>query len=88
MFRSIALAGLFVALVPVSAAAQDDAEPTAGPKAPEKKICRRVVPTGSVMAKTTCHTKAEWDAMSAKGRSDLDRQINQERMRNNVQSNR
>lgn len=84
MLRSLAFASLFVALVPVSAAAQDDS----APKAPEKKICRRVIATGSVMARTTCRTKAEWDALSARGRSDAERQINQERMRNNVQNSR
>jgi hypothetical protein len=88
MLRSLALAGLLVALVPVSVAAQDDAEPAAAPKAPEKKICRRAVATGSVMAKTTCYTKAQWDAMEAKSRSDLERQVNQERMRSNVQTSR
>lgn len=84
MLRSLAIAGLFVALVPASVAAQEDP----APKAPEKKICRRAVATGSVMARMTCHTKAEWDALSARGRSDAERQINQERLRNQVQSSR
>lgn len=81
---SVVAAALSVALLPASAIAQD--EPA--PKASEKKICRRVVATGSVMARKTCHTKAEWDAMSARGQADAQRQINQERLRDQVQSSR
>lgn len=39
--------------------AQDVAQPTPA-VAKEKKICRSVVPTGSIMAKRYCLTKAEW----------------------------
>ncbi|WP_404335112.1 hypothetical protein AB2M62_15275 [Sphingomonas sp. MMS12-HWE2-04] len=42
----------------VPAAAQD-----AAPK-PEKKICRAVQTTGSIMAKRDCRTKAEWEAVA------------------------
>jgi len=28
--------------------------------APEKKICKSIVPTGSIMAKKFCLTKTEW----------------------------
>lgn len=88
MLRSVVLAGLFLALAPNTAVAQDAGGAEAAPKAPEKKICRRSTATGSVMAKVTCHTKAEWDAISARSQSDLERQINQERARNNVQNSR
>lgn len=88
MLRSVVLAGLCLALAPNTAVAQDAGETAAAPKAPEKKICRRSVATGSVMAKVTCHTKAEWDEISARSRSDLERQINQERARGNVQNSR
>jgi hypothetical protein len=37
----------------------------AAPPAPdtEKKVCRRVVATGSIMPRTKCRTKAEWAAL-------------------------
>lgn len=31
----------------------------------EKKVCRRVVSTGSIMPRTKCRTKAEWAALDA-----------------------
>jgi len=48
------------------------------PKPAEKKICRSMINTGSVMQKRECHTKAEWDAMSARStdsRDKLDRDM-------------
>ncbi len=33
--------------------------------APEKKVCRRDVATGSIMTKRTCRTKAEWAQIDA-----------------------
>jgi len=30
------------------------------PVATEKPVCRKEVPLGSIMAKRTCHSKAEW----------------------------
>jgi hypothetical protein len=33
--------------------------------AEEKKICRAVTPTGSVMSKRICLTKAEWKKLNA-----------------------
>lgn len=40
-------------------AAIQTAPATDAPK-PEKKICRREVTTGSIMARPVCRTKAEW----------------------------
>ncbi len=38
--------------------------PTPAPApAPEKKQCRRLETTGSIMAKQTCHTTSEWAAI-------------------------
>jgi len=31
----------------------------------EKKVCRRVVITGSITARRICHTQQEWNAMAA-----------------------
>lgn len=46
---------------------------------PEKKVCRRIEVTGSIIgSKAVCHTKAEWqaidDANSKAGQDSLDRQ--------------
>ena len=49
------------------------AAPEAGAKEKEKKICRKDVVTGSVMVKKTCRTKAEWDALAAKGQDEMNR---------------
>lgn len=73
MVRRVVFAGAVAMLTLNTAAAQDAGSTAAAPAAPEKKICRRVVSTGSVMAKVTCHTKAEWDALAAKGQTDLER---------------
>jgi len=37
----------------------------APPPAPvvEKPVCRRETPTGSIMSRRVCHTKAVWDAI-------------------------
>lgn len=51
------------------AAAQD-----AAPK-PEKKICRAVQSTGSIMSKRDCRTKAEWDTL-AKANEKAGRNLN------------
>ncbi len=50
----ILLLSATVAAVP--ALAQD--APTAPP--PEKKICKAITPTGTIMAKRFCLTKSEW----------------------------
>lgn len=34
--------------------------PQAAAPPPEKKICKSIVPTGSIMAKKFCLTKTEW----------------------------
>ncbi|HEX8303219.1 hypothetical protein [Sphingomonas sp.] len=55
----------FLALIALAApvAAQDMSADLA--KKPEKKICRAVATTGSILGgKRECHTKAQWDAMS------------------------
>lgn len=43
-----------------SAFAQDAGQPQTPPPAKEKKICRSVVPTGTIMSKRICLTKTEW----------------------------
>jgi hypothetical protein len=51
------------------------ADPATQPAA-EKKICRSVAKTGSIMNKRECHTKAEWAEITARSvaaREKLDR---------------
>lgn len=45
-----------------SSTATQETVPTPPPA--EKKICRAVTPTGSVMAKRVCLTKAEWKKLN------------------------
>ncbi|MCX8478044.1 MAG: hypothetical protein MT490_19820 [Sphingomonas sp.] len=55
-----------ICLVSSAAAAQDAAQPQAATEpAKEKKICRAMTPTGSIMAKRKCMTKAEWAKFNA-----------------------
>lgn len=55
---TIALAALLTS--PALAGQQQEKDPKP-PK--EKKICRSDTPTGSFIAKRTCHTAAEWQAI-------------------------
>ncbi len=41
------------------------AQPAAEKPKPEKKICRRDVATGSIMAMRTCRTQTEWSQVDA-----------------------
>jgi hypothetical protein len=59
-FKIMAAAVLSVLAAPAFAQNNDA---TVAPK-PEKKICRRVEVTGSIIgSKAVCHTKAEWAAI-------------------------
>lgn len=59
-----AATAMIMMLFVTPALAQDTAGQAAqgqpAPVAPEKKICRTLVPTGSMMPKRICLTKAEW----------------------------
>jgi hypothetical protein len=51
-------------------AVEAPAKPVVSKAAEEVKYCRRIVPTGSIMAKRLCFTKADWqefDARTAEG---------------------
>lgn len=59
-FNIIAAAILAVLTTPAFAQNNDA---TVAPK-PEKKVCRRIEVTGSIIgSKAVCHTKAEWTAI-------------------------
>lgn len=67
MFRQTAAIMLFA--IPLPAAAQTDTAamtgaPMAAKPKSEKKICRRVQETGSIMGgRSICHSKSEWSAI-------------------------
>lgn len=86
--RIILITALLAAL-PVTATAKAP-ENTASAEKPEaeRKICKREVSTGSIMARQTCHTKAEWAQLEARGKSDLERTRAMERSRSLVNDNR
>lgn len=84
MIRKFCIAVLLAAVAaPVAATAPDTDKPSE-----EKMICKREIATGSIMARRTCHTKAEWQALEAKGKADLDRVRAMERSRSLVNDNR
>jgi hypothetical protein len=60
LFACVAFAAPAVAQ---QAAPAPDASATPAAK-PDKKICRMVDATGSIMGKRECHTKDEWRAIS------------------------
>jgi hypothetical protein len=65
--KMLAAAGLFVGLAGLAGSALAEDAP-APPK--EKKVCRSEAVTGSIMARSTCHTKTEWEQIdSANARS-------------------
>ena len=63
---------MFLALALV-AAVQNTATTTS--TEPEKKICRQVQSTGSIMRKRECHTKSEWGAISERNKQNTERAI-------------
>ncbi len=66
--RSVSLIVLLVLSAPALAQ-----ETPAVEKPAEKKICRSVAATGSIMGKRECRTKAEWDAIAERSRNDRDK---------------
>jgi hypothetical protein len=89
MFRHAMLA-VVLAATPAVPALADDNTPAAAEAAPDKskKVCRRQVTTGSVMPKSVCRTVAQWEALTEKAKSDLDRTRDMERSRSTVGGNR
>jgi predicted transglutaminase-like cysteine proteinase len=63
MMMRASLAAVTSFLIAVPSVAQDATQPTSVPEA-EKKICRQIVPTGTIMAKRFCLTKSEWAKLS------------------------
>jgi hypothetical protein len=58
MLRIVLMSAAVAAAAAVPVAAQDTS--TAAAAKPDRKICKNIVPTGSIMPKRFCLTKAEW----------------------------
>lgn len=82
VIRILSVAALLVA-VPAAGLAEQSGTPNL-----DKKICRNESVTGSIMSRRVCHTKAEWEALEAKGKADLERTREMERSRSLVNGNR
>ena len=78
----IAIGGL-VASVP--AAAQETPAPAPAP-APDKKICRTITPTGSIMGKKFCLTRAEWKKLNQINADNAETGLDGRRLRNQKNS--
>jgi hypothetical protein len=48
-----------------------------------KRVCKRSVPTGSVMPKITCRTGSEWQAERERSLSQMDAMRNEQRIKEN-----
>jgi len=79
--RIIVLAVLALSASPAVAQQSQDAKTGA---VKEKKICRSDTGTGSIMAKKTCHTKAEWDQLAQAAAKDLDRTRDDDQTRQQI----
>jgi hypothetical protein len=64
------IAALLANASPDAAAKPTTATPSKDMSA-EKKVCRREIPTGSIMPKRFCKTQKEWDALSASGQETI-----------------
>lgn len=63
-----------IGLFTTGVAAQDARQPGAAAPVKEKKSCRMLMPTGSLMSTRVCNTKAGWDAFdghNAQGAADF-----------------
>jgi hypothetical protein len=68
------IAGAVFAEPAPQSTAQSAKASSAAESATEKKVCRRIVVTGSITPKRTCQTQAEWNAQ-AKANEDSVRQM-------------
>jgi hypothetical protein len=72
-FKLMALAAAMSFTLPVAAQTADSA--AAKPKK-EKKVCRRLEQTGSILGgRPICHTKSEWAAIDEANGRDADRTL-------------
>lgn len=59
-------AAAVMCLLSHTALAQESSAPAPAQPVKDKKICRSVVPTGTIMGKRMCLTKAEWAEFHAR----------------------
>lgn len=64
--------GILATLAVIAAATAPTSTPVTSPPVKEKPICEREAPTGSLIAKRVCHTKAEWNALHNAGQDEVD----------------
>lgn len=88
MIRFASVAALLASITMTPTMAKDPPNDEAVEVDPTQKVCKRQVKTGSVMPRSVCRTRAEWGAMSARSRSDLDRVQAMERSRETVGASR
>lgn len=69
LFSRISVVVLAGCLIAAPALGQVAPAPEAKP-VKEKKICRRVVGTGTILARSLCLTKSEWTEFNARNESD------------------
>ncbi|NIJ21944.1 hypothetical protein FHS95_003655 [Sphingomonas naasensis] len=72
----VILAGVLLPSPALASQASDPVAPPAAEKPAEKKICRAMPQTGSIMTKRECHTRGEWAEIarrSTAAREKLDR---------------
>ena len=80
MLKSLPVALLIAAITVPPAVAQDTTAPTTAKPVKEKRTCRRIVPTGSIMPKSFCLTAADWKEFNAKNQHHADMLINGNRV--------
>ena len=76
------LASASIQAQPTTASPQASALVVSATPAPEeKKVCRKVQESGSIMPRRTCYTQAEWDAIDRATAGDADSQLTDYRSR-------
>ena len=66
------LAGVFAAVTLIAAAGAMPGQESPQPNPAEKRVCRSAMPTGSVVPKRVCRTKAEWARIDAGNAKNVD----------------
>ena len=76
-FKMTAVVAAIAFTLPVAAQTADSAKPA--PKK-EKKVCRRLDQTGSILgSRPTCHTKSEWASIDAANSKNTDKTMDSSR---------
>ncbi len=65
-FGRVLFAPICLSLLPLAAQAQETANAEKAP-VKQKKTCRQLMPTGSIMSTRVCNTAVEWQKFDASG---------------------